>query len=155
MQDKKSSTTQNNSQSLQSQNVFDLLGVTSGTNEQKDNFLDEIQQAIWDDFVQYDLELLISKQDMVKANEIMKQPITHDQKQIKLVEFLEKIIPDLEEILLRKALKTKRNLVIERVVSLQKLYASDKAAMDKLEEAKVCIEENRWTDCKNILNSLA
>ena len=47
-------------EALISQNIFDLLGVTDGTEAQRNEFLDELQQAIWEDFLENDLELLVT-----------------------------------------------------------------------------------------------
>lgn len=96
------------SESLEEQNIFELLGVADGSDEEKEEFLDELQQVIWEDFLENDVELLVTLEEKKQVDAILAKTDSNDlEKQEELVVYLEKLIPDLEEIMLEKALELK------------------------------------------------
>ncbi|MFO7719004.1 MAG: hypothetical protein R6W85_01020, partial [Gillisia sp.] len=104
---------------LEAQNIFDLLGVASGSDQEKESFLDELQQAIWEDFMENDLKVLVTDDEMKEVRAIMDKPGQSEiEKQEAVVNYLEKLIPDLEDIMLEKALELKEEMVKERVAGL-------------------------------------
>lgn len=142
-------------QSLEDQNIFFLLGVNDGTNEEKEAFLDELQQVIWEDFLENDVELLITEEEMGELKNLLAQKELKDlELQEKIIIYLEKLIPDLEEIMLEKALELKEDMVRERVEGLREYFGKDSDKMSKLDQAEQQMNEGRWRDAAELLNSL-
>lgn len=143
------------SQTLEDQNIFFLLGVTDGTDQEKEAFLDELQQVIWEDFLENDVELLITEEEMAELKKIMAQKeLSNLELQEKIIVYLEKLIPDLEEIMLEKALELKEDMARERVAGMREYYASNQPALDKIQEAETAMNNNQWRAAAEFLNSL-
>lgn len=143
------------SQSLEDQNIFFLLGVDDGTDEEKESFLDELQQVIWEDFLESDVQLLITDEENQGLQAIQaKTELSEEDKQEEMVVYLEKLIPDLEEIMLEKALELKEDMVKERLAGMREYYADRLAELAKLDEAENLVRDDQWKDAATILNSL-
>src|SRR5260221_10105725 len=81
------------SQSLEDQNIFHLLGVQDATDEEKEKFLDELQQVIWEDFLENDVELLLTEEELTDFKKISdNKELGEEDRQNKMIEFLEKLI---------------------------------------------------------------
>lgn len=156
-QDNQSSAQDNQSQSIEDQNIFHLLGVTDGTDEQREEFLDELQQVIWEDFLENDLQLLVTTDEYTELQPLLQKNQGGDvdfTQQEELVERLEKLIPDLEEIMLEKALELKADLVRERIAGLKEYFASDQQALNEVNRAERMIMEDKWFDAAEVLNKV-
>lgn len=144
------------SETLEDQNIFFLLGVQDGTEAQKEAFLDELQQVIWEDFLENDVQLLLTKEEHSQLQQMLggdtKKPLV-DQEEV--VVFLEKLIPDLEEIMLEKALELKADLVKERLAGLKTLHAEKPEELRKVDEAEQLVSQDKWLSAARVLNSLA
>jgi hypothetical protein len=150
-----SSTSSEPTQSLEDQNIFTLLGVQDGTDQEKESFLDELQQVIWEDFLETDAELLLTEQEMSELKQILdKVGVSDLEKQEEAVVFLEKLIPDLEEIMLEKALELKEAMVRERLTALFDVYGNDPSKKAGLDEARAAINQGYWRDAAEAMNSL-
>lgn len=147
--------TQSPAESLEDQNIFVLLGVNDGPDEDKEKFLDELQQVIWEDFLEYDVKLLITSDEYEEFKKIQAEPIANElEKQEKIVVFLEKLVPDLEEIMLEKALELKGDMVRERIAGMKEYYATNPQALETIAKAEAIIQENKWGTAASMLNSL-
>lgn len=143
------------SESLEDQNIFYLLGVDNGTDQQKETFLDELQQVIWEDFLENDVQLLLTKEEHEQLQQLTKNNTkTPLVEQEAVVVFLEKLIPDLEEIMLEKALELKADLVKERVAGLKEFHAGKTEELKKIEEAENLVTQEKWLSAARLLNSL-
>ncbi|MDQ3008059.1 MAG: hypothetical protein M3Q81_00510 [bacterium] len=142
-------------ESLEAQNIFFLLGVTDGTEEEKESFLDELQQVIWEDFLEKDVELLLTDTEGVELKKIMDNPqnLGDSELQEAIVVYLEKLIPDLEEIMLEKALELKEELFRERIAAMKEQSADQPAVTDTLTQAESLLSENKWRQAAEQLNS--
>lgn len=143
------------SQALEDQNIFQLLGVTDGTEEERESFLDELQQVIWEDFLENDVELLVTEEEMVELKKLManKTTSTADQQE-QILAFLDKLIPDLEEIMLEKALELKADMMRERFSGMRDYYASKSDVLQKIDQAEALINDNQWRSAAELLNSI-
>jgi hypothetical protein len=142
-------------ESLEEQNIFAMLGVENGTEAQKESFLDELQQVIWEDFLENDVELLISSEEYAQLQTMVKNRPTVDlEQQEKIVVFLEKIIPDLEEIMLEKALQLKGDMFRERIAGMREFYATNQAALATIDQAENSMNQSKWGSAAQLLNSL-
>ncbi|NCN24153.1 MAG: hypothetical protein COU65_00880 [Candidatus Pacebacteria bacterium CG10_big_fil_rev_8_21_14_0_10_42_12] len=141
-------------EALEDQNIFDLLGVSDGTDEQKEEFLTELQDVLWEDFLEYDAQLLVTKDEYAELKQLRE---THKdnvpEQQEAVVGYLEKLIPDLEEIMLEKALELKSDMVKERIAGMKELYSDDAAYQGQLTEAEAHIAAGRWHSAAVVLNS--
>ncbi len=144
---------QEEDQSLASQNIFVLLGVTDSSQEEKENFLDELQQVVWEDFLEHDLELLITQEEKAKVDELLASS-TDQTMQEELVVYLEKLIPDLEEIIYEKALELKADMVEERIAGMKEYYQGNAQATRQINQAEQLIEQNQWRTAAEVLNAI-
>lgn len=142
-------------QALEDQNIFTLLGAEDGTDEQKEEFLDELQQVIWEDFIENDTNLLLTEEEMVELRKILdKEGVEDLQKQEETVVYLEKLIPDLEQIMLEKALELKEDMVRERAAGLRDFYSGDQEKLDRVAAAEKLMDQGKWADAASALNAL-
>lgn len=141
-----------NTESLESQNIFDLLGVNDGSDADKEAFLDELQQVIWQDFLDNDLQLLLTKEELTQVKTLQAKTPDVAKQQEEIVTFLENLIPDLEDIMLEKALELKREMVRERIEGLREYLASQPEKLTQLQVAEDLIKQNKWASATGILN---
>jgi len=143
------------SETIEDQNIFDLLGVTQATDQEKEAFLDELQQVIWEDFLENDVELLLTSEELTQLRQLMGKT---DQDQLAqqeaIVVFLEKLIPDLEEIMLEKALELKSDMVKERIAGMREYYANQPEKLTALSEAESLMQADKWQSVATSLNAL-
>jgi hypothetical protein len=143
------------SQALEDQNIFFLLGVTDGTDEEREAFLDELQQVIWEDFLENDVELLITEEETVELKRITaNKGLSDEQQQEQVIVYLEKLIPDLEEIMLEKALELKEDMVRERIAGMREYYAEQSDQLQKLDEAERLVNDDQWRAAADTLNAM-
>lgn len=144
------------SQALEDQNIFQLLGITDGSQEEREEFLDELQQVIWEDFLENDVELLVTEEEMVELKKIMgRKDLDETKMQEEIITYLEKLIPDLEEIMLEKALELKSDMVKERIAGMREYYAGKDAPLQTLDKAEDFIQESQWRDAAGLLNGIS
>lgn len=143
------------SEELEDQNIFTMLGVTDGTPEQREAFLDELQQVIWEDFLEYDVKLLVTKDEQVELNNLLTAQGSNElEKQEKIVVYLEKLIPDLEEIMLEKALELKEEMIRERVKGLKEFHKEKPEALTQIGKAEELMNVGKWYSAATLLNSI-
>jgi hypothetical protein len=143
-------------QSLVSQNIFDLLGAADGEDSEKEAFLDELQQVVWEDFIQTDVQTLLTEAEYAEFSQIVNQQDTpNEEKQEKAIKYLENLLPDLEEILLNKALQLKQDLVWERVAGMREYFAGQDQQLQAVVQAEALFKQGRWHDGAQLLNTLS
>jgi len=145
------------SEKLEDQNIFFMLGVkeNDATAVQRESFLDELQQVIWEDFLENDAQLLLTKQETEELKVLTDKTqgkSIEDQEEI--VVFLEKLIPDLEEIMLEKALELKSDMVKERIAGMKERFAQEPEKLAKVEEAEKLLASNLWLSLAKALNEI-
>lgn len=154
------STASSSDEDLESMNIFFMLGAEDGTDEQKEKFLDELQQVIWDDFLSNDVKLLITSDETAEFDRLMQvknSAQTTDQTesaQDSLVEYLEKLIPDLEDIMLEKALDLKADLFTERIASLKEYNVNNADKLEEIKKAEALMFEDKWKSATLVLNQI-
>jgi len=143
------------SQSLEDQNIFFLLGVEKISDQEKEDFLDELQQVIWEDFLENDVSLLVTENELTELKQIMAKSYETDlDKQEAIVVYLEKLIPDLEEVMLEKALDLKQEMFDERLISMREVFAQDQSQLETIEKAADMIRDEKWREAAEVLNDL-
>lgn len=142
-------------ESIDEQNIFDLLGVNDATDQEKEAFLDELQQALWEDFLEKDLVLLVSEAELAEITKIKDDAsLNAEQKQVKLIAKIEEFVPDIEEIMLEKALELKEDMVLERLDGLKQSFQQNNQDLTKLVEAEDYFKNGHWKTGAQILNAL-
>ncbi|MFH2118401.1 MAG: hypothetical protein ABII10_01545 [Candidatus Paceibacterota bacterium] len=145
----------NSVESIEEQNIFELLGVMDAEQIEKEAFLDELQQALWDDFLDKDLPLLIKPDQLQEIQQLRQQSsITEADRQNQLIAKVEALVPDIEEIMLEKALELKEEMMRERLIGLKEYFADRTVELDKIQEAEQKFTTGRWKTGVQILNSL-
>lgn len=143
------------SEALESQNIFELLGVKDGSDEEKEAFLDELQQVIWEDFLENDVALLITEDEHQALQKIMLDEALDDSgRQEQMIVYLEKLIPDLEQIMMEKALELKEDMVSERLSGMREYYVGQAAPLQAIEDAQALIADGKWRSAANVLNAV-
>jgi hypothetical protein len=143
------------SENLEDQNIFDMLGVSDGTEEEREAFLDELQQVIWEDFLENDVKLLVTSEEQVELNAILNNNDLQDlEKQEQVVTYLEKLIPDLEDIMLEKALELKAELFKERILGTRDFFQEDQDKQRALDEVLSSADQGKWLSATQQLNAL-
>jgi len=141
-------------QALEDQSIFVLLGIMNGTDDEREDFLDRLQKTIWDDFLDNDVELLLTEEEVKPLIEIINDAgLGEDAKQEKMASYLQELIPDLEGILMEKALKLKEDLVRERHLSLEQLSADKPEKMEELGQIRDLMSNSQWAEVGARLNS--
>jgi hypothetical protein len=144
------------SETLEDQNIFHILGVEDATEDEKEAFLDELQQVIWEDFLENDVDLLLTEDEQIEFKKIAdKKDANQEELQAEMVEFLEKLIPDLEKIMLEKALELKEEMMRERITQMAQLFATVPEKAAKVKEALAQADNNQWRMAANTLNTLS
>ncbi|MEN8253514.1 MAG: hypothetical protein ABFQ62_04020 [Patescibacteria group bacterium] len=142
-------------QSLEDQNIFSMLGVVDGTEEERESFLDELQEVIWEDFLEKDLELLITKEEMEGFRKIQADAGKKENElQEKIVTYLEKLIPDLEEIMLEKALELKEDMFRERISDMKDFYKNKTDVLKSISRAEELMSQDKWREAADTLNAI-
>lgn len=142
------------SEELKAQNIFAMLGLEKISDEEKNKFLDDLESIIWDDFVAHDLELLLTSEEYAGAREILeKEDLGEEQQKENLIAYLEKLVPDLDEVLYDKALELKSEMMGERLAKMKE--NADSIVLAKIKEAEGLISQNRWRSAVSLLNQLS
>ena len=143
------------SETLADQNIFEMLGVTTGTTEQREQFLDELQQVIWEDFLEHDTKLLLTEAEQAELDKILQSSEDKSlEQQEQVVVYLEKLIPDLEDIMLEKALQLKEEMARERLNALRELHRNEPDKMASIQQADQQMAQSHWRTAAEILNAL-
>jgi len=142
------------SEELKAQNIFDMLGLMNIEDEEKNQFLDELEAMIWDDFVTHDLELLLTSEEYAGAREILDTKVQSEaQQKENLIVYLEKLVPDLDEVLYDKALELKSEMMGERLAKMKE--SADGTTLAKIKEVEGLISQNHWKSAVSLLNQLS
>lgn len=135
------------SQKLEDQSIFDLVGDNEGSLEEREAFLDDLQKVVWDDFLDNDVELLLTDEEMRPLEEIVSRPeVDAIKKQQEIVNYLESKVPDLEEIMLEKALKLKEDLLMERILATEQFFADKQDVLRRITDIRKMVDEGKFYD---------
>ena len=138
---------------LKAQNIFEMLGLTNIEDEEKNKFLDDLESMIWDDFIFHDLELLLTSEEYAGARQILDDKSKGEEQQKEdLIAYLEKLVPDLDEVLHDKALELKSEMMGDCLAKMKE--DADEAALAKIKESEGLISQNRWKSAVALLNAL-
>jgi len=101
------------------------------------------------------VELLLTEDELKEFRKISENgEAKEDERQGQMIEFLEKLIPDLEKIMLEKALELKEELTRERITEYQDFYKNDAAKLETVNQALSLADQQQWRTAAEKLNSL-
>ena len=139
-------------QSLESQSVFEMLNIDDINAEEREEFLTELENLIWDDFVKTDLPLMLTSDEYQGAEEILNSQKDEDQKKEDLLVYVEKILPDIEEIMYEKAIGLKEEMFMERIRKMEEAAVGDQDVLNAIEQVKKLIQVGQWKTAVETLN---
>jgi len=140
---------------IEEQNIFELLGVIDADQADKEAFLDELQQALWDDFLDKDLPLLVKPEQLEEIQQLRQQDsLSETELQSQLIAKVEELVPDVEEIILEKALELKEVMIRERLIGLKQYFTNRASKLDEIQKAGQEFSAERWKTGAQILNNL-
>lgn len=143
------------SEELIDQNIFYLLGIHEGNEDEKEKFLVELQQIIWEDFLENDLRKLLSAEQQPQVEKILMNNQLEDlEKQEQVLDLIEDMIPNLDEIMKKKALEFKQDLVMDRVKDMKNRYQQHADALAKITQAEQDFQQGRWKTGSILLNEI-
>jgi len=143
------------SEKLNDQNIFFMLGIEGSKQSDKESFLDELQQIVWEDFLENDAKTLLQKDEFTKLEAMLQQkPQASFSEQADIVDYLEKLIPDLEEVMVEKAVKLKKEMFIERIKDLRQRYATEADKLAVIDQAEQLMQQDQWYSAAKKLNEL-
>jgi hypothetical protein len=143
------------SEALEDQNIFDLLGISEAAESEKELFLDELQQVIWEDFVENDVELLLTAEEVAEFKNLTDNPsLSEDERQAMMIDYLEKLIPDLEKIMLEKALDLKEDMTRQRIADMLQSLANSPEKLEQVKQAQQMADTQKWQSVARTLNAI-
>lgn len=155
-----SDNTKTQEEDLEAQNIFFMLDAEEGSDELKEKFLNQLQEVIWNDFLSSDVQFLITEDESVefeKLNQVVESSPEGPQKETAkdaLIEYLEKLIPDLEDIMLEKALDLKADLFVERISGMKEYFADNQEKLALIKKAETEMFEDKWRTAAQTLNEI-
>ena len=139
-------------QSLESQSVFEMLNIDDITAEEREEFLSELEDLIWDDFIKTDLPLMLTNDEYKGAEEILNSQKSEDQKKEAILIYVEKILPDIEELMYEKAIGLKEEMFMERVRKMEEAAVGDQDILNAIEQVKKLVQVGQWKTAVETLN---
>ena len=149
-------TPSHSSEKIDDQNIFFMLGIENSQETEKESFLDELQQVVWEDFLENDAKSLLSKDEFAQLQTMLaKNPKASFTEQADIVDYLEKLVPDLEERMVKKAMKLKEEMFAERLHDLRQQFAGDSTKLATIDEAEALMKQAQWYSAAKKLNQLS
>ena len=139
-------------QSLEAQSVFEMLNIDDITADEREEFLNELEELIWEDFIKTDLPLMLTNDEYKGAEEILNSQKNENQKKEELLVYVEKILPDIEEIMYEKAIGLKEEMFMERVRKMEEAGAGDQDVLTVIEQVKKLVQVGQWKTAVETLN---
>ncbi len=145
----------NFSQAIQNMSIFDMLGV-QGTEEEKEAFLTQVQDVIWQDVVETDLAPLLSDAEIEAVEKMLNdEGKTDEEKRDYLFGLIIDKVPDAESVLLTRTMQLKSDLLSERLEGMKEYFQGKAEAQSKLAQAQTLIEQQKHEEAVAILNALS
>lgn len=143
------------SDQLQKMSIFEMLGA-EGTEEEKDQFLSQIQDVIWQDVVEKDLAPLLNDDEISQVEaKLSDDTLSNEDKRDYLFDLIMEKVPQAEQVLLDRTMQLKSDLLHERLHGMDHYFANDAAAQTKLQAAHGHLDAQEYDQCVALLNELS
>lgn len=140
---------------LESQNIFTMLNLDHLEQSEKEAFLNDLEKLIWDNFIEVELAQLLNPEEKAQAEQILADSTKgDDERKEALLIYLEKFIPNLEEIMYKKALLLKKEMFEERIRKSRQQASEDNnlSLMADLDQIQELIKADRYKTAIALLN---
>lgn len=144
-----------NQEDLESQNIFTMLGLEHLEETEKEAFLADLEQLIWDNFIEVELPLLLNSEQKAQAEQILADNSkTEDERKEALLVYVEKFIPNLEEVMYKKALSLKKEMFEERLKKMrdQATEENNLSLIADLDQIRELVAADRYKTATELLN---
>lgn len=144
-----------NEEDLEKQNIFAMLGLKNLEESEKEAFLADLEQLIWDNFVEVELPLLLNSEQKAQADQILAdQSKAENERREALLAYVEPFIPNLDEVMYKKALSLKKEMFEERVKKMrdQATEENNLSLMADLDQIQELIAAGRYKTATELLN---
>lgn len=144
-----------NEEDLESQNIFSMLGLENLEESEKEAFLADLEQLIWDNFIEVELPLLLNSEQKAQADQILADNSkTEDERKEALLVYVEEFIPNLEEVMYKKALSLKKEMFEERLKKMrdQATEENNLSLIADLDQIRELVAANRYKTATELLN---
>ncbi len=139
---------------LEDINVFFMMGNAEISEEEKEDILDSLQQHVWEHFISYDVKLLLTVSEYNELEQILDRNDNPIDIQESAIDYLEKLIPDMEEILIEKALEIKEDLLRLRLSDLREKFIAQPDFLEIILKAENEINGEDISKAVEILNTI-
>lgn len=144
-----------NMSALSELNIFEILGVTDVSPEDKEALLGELQDAIWEQLVDSEIADTMTETDLVQFEAILNEEnMNLDEKRSQLFAVLNDRIPNLDEKLAESTNRMKHELLESRIDGLSEYFAQDAVSLAKVNEAHDVFEAGNYAHAISLLNEL-
>ncbi len=140
-------------QQLSTMDVFTLLGITEASNEERELFLAQLQDAIWEEVVDEELSDSLTDEEIDSIDQtITDESISADEKRNRLFAMLAEKVPNLEERLMETTNDLKFDLLGERVEGLREYYADKAEQLQVLDQVEEMVNNGNLNEAVAVLN---
>ncbi len=140
---------------LERQNIFAMLGLEHLEESEKEAFLADLEQLIWDNFIEVELPLLLNSEQKAQAEQILADNSkTDNERKEALLVYVEKFIPNLEEVMYKKALSLKKEMFEERLKKVrdQATEENNLSLIADLDQIQELVTAGRYKTATELLN---
>lgn len=128
-------------QTLDQIDVFTLLGMT-GSEEEKAEFLAQMQQTVWTQVVEEEILPTLTQAQITEVENIMADDsVELEESKGKVFAYLLKTTPDLPELLKEKILEFKGEILVSRIEGLRERYQGNPSELQRLDSIEQMLEE--------------
>ncbi|MCD8484521.1 hypothetical protein LRY65_05560 [Candidatus Woesebacteria bacterium] len=140
-------------QQLAAMDVFTLLGITDASEEDREAFLNQLQDAIWEEVVEQELADSLTDDEIDTIDRVITdEALQADEKRNQLFSLLANKVPNLEEGLADATNQLKYDLLGERVDGLREFYAAKPDQLQVLDQVEEMVNAGNVNEAVATLN---
>lgn len=140
-------------QQLATMDIFSLLGIENASDEEREMFLNQLQDAIWEEVVEDELLEKLTEEEVNSIEQTVNdENMSADDKRNALFSMLSDKVPNLEERLADSTNQLKFDLLGERVDGLREYYKDKPDQLSVLDQVEQMVESGNVTEAVNMLN---
>lgn len=110
---------QNKLKTLDQYNLFDLMGLANMTSSQKEAMLIDINTSIWNDFIDQNLMLMLTQDQM----QVIKNKLIKNEEVEKILKYVAKIVPNIFNLMDEFARQFKFNYIKDHFLLMLDEYS--------------------------------
>jgi len=140
-------------QQLATMDIFSLLGIENASDEEREMFLNQLQDASWEEVVEDELLAELTEEEVNSIEQTVNdENMSADDKRNALFSMLSDKVPNLEERLADSTNQLKFDLLGERVDGLREYYKDKPDQLSVLDQVEQMVESGNVTEAVNMLN---